>query len=285
MNFPGVPSIVLLRRVSNATYEPSRREHEASQCRVRVALILASCCYLYWLGLQPDIENSRYVVLGFVLSLLSLAVSTVLLAASWFDIAPLRVRVSSGVLHDVSFIALAMYFGGAGSAPFAFLWVLVTLTNGFRFGALFLYYSAILSVIAFGCVYFASEYWQSQGVLSTNLVFVLTVIPVYLGRLLSSLQQAKSKLQLRASADPLTGLLNRAGFEARAAELLDSGDAKAEHVILFCDLDQFKDVNDRAGHAAGDKLLADVAALISKCVRSIDVCGRLGGDEFCLRFR
>jgi diguanylate cyclase (GGDEF)-like protein len=51
--------------------------------------------------------------------------------------------------------------------------------------------------------------------------------------------------------------------------------------VLMLDLDHFKEVNDRHGHAAGDRLLREVAETISKCLRECDVFGRYGGEEFC----
>ena len=54
------------------------------------------------------------------------------------------------------------------------------------------------------------------------------------------------------------------------------------HFLLYCDLDHFKNVNDEAGHAAGDKLLSDVGQIIRDCVRGDDLTARLGGDEFCV---
>ena len=53
-------------------------------------------------------------------------------------------------------------------------------------------------------------------------------------------------------------------------------------MLLFCDLDRFKEVNDIAGHAAGDKLLTDIGDIIRQSVRRDDLCGRMGGDEFCI---
>ncbi|GAB1642118.1 diguanylate cyclase [Krasilnikovia sp. MM14-A1259] len=76
--------------------------------------------------------------------------------------------------------------------------------------------------------------------------------------------------------DALTGILNRRGFEQRfAAEMAHSGVS-----LLLLDLDRFKEVNDRQGHAAGDALLRWVAITLRGNVRPTDVVGRLGGDEF-----
>jgi diguanylate cyclase (GGDEF)-like protein len=87
--------------------------------------------------------------------------------------------------------------------------------------------------------------------------------------------EARQALRHRAWHDPLTGLANRALFEERLAE----ADAPA---VLFVDLDAFKPINDRFGHAAGDEVLRIVARRLQTCVRATDTVARLGGDEFAL---
>lgn len=89
-----------------------------------------------------------------------------------------------------------------------------------------------------------------------------------------------AELESRVDEDPLTGLLNRRGFERaleRALAYVRRYGATA--ALLFLDLDGFKTVNDRHGHAAGDWALGRVARLISGNVRASDVVARIGGDE------
>jgi diguanylate cyclase (GGDEF)-like protein len=86
-----------------------------------------------------------------------------------------------------------------------------------------------------------------------------------------------------ARTDPLTGLYNRLGFDELAArELSRARRNGAAITLLTFDLDGFKQVNDRQGHAAGDQLLRAVATAIRKAIREIDVAARLGGDEFAV---
>jgi diguanylate cyclase (GGDEF)-like protein/PAS domain S-box-containing protein len=85
----------------------------------------------------------------------------------------------------------------------------------------------------------------------------------------------------QATHDPLTGLVNRAEFGQRLDKALQSAkDFENTHALLFLDLDQFKIVNDTAGHVAGDELLKQISSLLAGQLRGRDTLGRLGGDEF-----
>jgi diguanylate cyclase (GGDEF)-like protein len=96
------------------------------------------------------------------------------------------------------------------------------------------------------------------------------------GRLAEQLRRA-------ATTDPLTGLANRRAWETEAGRALSHAVRTGEPVtIAVLDLDHFKDVNDRAGHEAGDALLRDLTARWSAELREADLLGRYGGDEFVL---
>jgi diguanylate cyclase (GGDEF)-like protein/PAS domain S-box-containing protein len=91
------------------------------------------------------------------------------------------------------------------------------------------------------------------------------------------------EMSFRATHDPLTGLLNRSEFEQRLGTALHQATLDGtQHTLLYMDLDQFKLVNDACGHAAGDLLLRQVAALLQRSVRAQDTIARLGGDEFAI---
>jgi diguanylate cyclase (GGDEF)-like protein len=88
------------------------------------------------------------------------------------------------------------------------------------------------------------------------------------------------KMESIATSDPLTGVLNRRGFEQKAAERLSASDDNATGALLFVDLNDFKQINDRFGHEVGDELLRVAAERLQKGLRSCDIIGRPGGDEF-----
>jgi len=90
-----------------------------------------------------------------------------------------------------------------------------------------------------------------------------------------------SDLEARADVDPLLDVLNRRGFERELKRALAHIKRYGtEAALMFVDLDDFKGVNDRYGHGAGDALLKAVAREFVGHVRASDVVGRLGGDEF-----
>lgn len=90
-----------------------------------------------------------------------------------------------------------------------------------------------------------------------------------------------AQLAHEASHDALTGLVNRVEFERRvAAAIARVRQEGAAHTLMYLDLDQFKVVNDTCGHAAGDELIRQMAAVMRQQLRKGDTLARLGGDEF-----
>jgi diguanylate cyclase len=96
----------------------------------------------------------------------------------------------------------------------------------------------------------------------------------------------QKKIAHSALHDALTGLPNRAAFLTRLNEaIIEAREEQRVHALCFVDLDHFKQVNDRAGHAAGDALLQETAKIIALNCSKKDVPARLGGDEFALLIR
>ncbi|WP_243657835.1 diguanylate cyclase domain-containing protein [Parafrankia sp. BMG5.11] len=102
-------------------------------------------------------------------------------------------------------------------------------------------------------------------------------------RLLARVEEKQRQLHHQAFHDPLTGLANRALFADRLTRALAARECRPRRLaVLFCDLDDFKDVNDGLGHAAGDELLKITAARLSAQDRAADTVARFGGDEFAI---
>jgi diguanylate cyclase (GGDEF)-like protein/PAS domain S-box-containing protein len=94
-------------------------------------------------------------------------------------------------------------------------------------------------------------------------------------------KEAESQIVYQAGHDSLTGLPNRMLFHDRLAQALAGARRHGGRLaVLFLDLDQFKVVNDTLGHAAGDRLLIEIAGRLQQAVRGSDTVARVGGDEF-----
>ncbi|MFN8533426.1 MAG: diguanylate cyclase [Dehalococcoidia bacterium] len=91
----------------------------------------------------------------------------------------------------------------------------------------------------------------------------------------------EQQLRYQAFHDSLTGLVNRRMFLDRLDQAL-GGERPVQVAVLFIDLDGFKEINDRFGHAAGDELLKAVAKRLAGCTRAEDLIVRYGGDEFAV---
>lgn len=96
-------------------------------------------------------------------------------------------------------------------------------------------------------------------------------------------RKISQKLAYHAKHDTLTGLLNRYEFEKRLLRVVETArNDGTEHALCYLDLDQFKVVNDSAGHVAGDELLRQLSGILKKNIRKRDSVARMGGDEFAI---
>jgi diguanylate cyclase (GGDEF)-like protein len=150
--------------------------------------------------------------------------------------------------------------------------------GGFAHGILL----AVASVVAWHLVEIAQHPGLNPGVSLWNGVvrfcfFVMT------SSLLTRQHLAMRREQMMARTDPLTGAANgRTFYEVAQLELQRSGRTRRPFTMAYLDVDNFKKVNDRLGHAAGDALLCRLAETIRRHTRGHDLLARLGGDEFAL---
>jgi diguanylate cyclase (GGDEF)-like protein len=184
---------------------------------------------------------------------------------------------SVGVVAAAILLAVGTEFGPwpRGHTPTVFLLPVLAAAAAWRPPAV-----AVLAVVGLAFVVMdavraglAPATWAVSA-----LTFVLAAaMAVVFAREREAARWHASALAAAARRDPLTGLLNRAGFAERLAEICSAGTPVA---LLYLDLDGFKAINDVHGHAAGDAVLVDVARRLAESVRAGDIAARLGGDEF-----
>jgi diguanylate cyclase (GGDEF)-like protein/PAS domain S-box-containing protein len=106
-------------------------------------------------------------------------------------------------------------------------------------------------------------------------------VRIGVGHEVTELRRAELELEHRANHDSLTGLVNRERMRAELQAAIDrAADEGGGLALLYIDLDGFKRVNDRGGHAAGDRLLRELAGRMQRAVGQNDLVARVGGDEF-----
>ncbi len=127
-------------------------------------------------------------------------------------------------------------------------------------------------------------FWVHVETLRTNLLQDPNVRGIVLNtRDVSERKAFEEQLEHQAFHDTTTGLANRALFRDRVEHALERQIRDDRPVsILFMDLDDFKTINDSLGHAAGDRMLAEVGERLRHCLRAADTAARLGGDEFAI---
>jgi diguanylate cyclase (GGDEF)-like protein len=126
--------------------------------------------------------------------------------------------------------------------------------------------------------------WTAAGMPSPLLVAIVAAasVAVLIG-VRAPLERERDALRDSALSDPLTGIANRRALLGRADyEIARHTRARHTFAVVMLDLDGFKSLNDRFGHAAGDDLLRDVASSLTRAMRAQDTVARLGGDEFCV---
>ncbi len=144
-------------------------------------------------------------------------------------------------------------------------------------GAIFLFPVALATVSPEGDVNSVARGWIA--------VFAIEILLYVVGTAFIVLILAKDRTmhayKLAAATDPLTGLLNRRGFfEAAAGMMTRYGRNRTPISMLAIDLDHFKSINDRYGHAVGDAVLQLFAKVVGQTMRATDIVGRIGGEEF-----
>lgn len=123
--------------------------------------------------------------------------------------------------------------------------------------------------------------YQIQKIESDELLEILKNHPYVFVEHLLKPNCFYSRVKHRIWLDPLTGIFNRRYFENHLSKELQRS-SRYDHPlsILFLDIDQFKKVNDEFGHQVGDRVLLDLAQILERNLRSVDVIARYGGDEF-----
>lgn len=245
--------------------------------RLVSAVIVAA--FMWWLPSPP-------LLLSLPLVFASIGAYAAFSAAAGYIV--LRGRASSGLIHLALWVDIiagaALLLNDPFEVPPTIVFLLLAvLGNGLQHGRR-LFMQGLVGV----SVTLAAALLLRQGLLLGAFPYPLAflLLPLVLGTyyfyvVITRIEALKQHAELRSEEDPLTRLPNRRAFRRAAAYLLQlSHRTGTPLVVMYADFDNFKMVNDRHGHAMGDKALCQFADIIRRNIRGADLAARLGGDEF-----
>jgi diguanylate cyclase (GGDEF)-like protein len=187
----------------------------------------------------------------------------------------LRALIASAIITAYTWLTAYEFWRGR-SEQLVSRWPAIFML--FAHGALYLLRTPLISVLPF-----APENSMYGSVWLTVLSFEALLFTISVAFILLAMAKERTELRHRNAAllDPLTGIANRRSFLADANLLAKRHYANPHPTaVLLIDLDHFKSINDRFGHAIGDRVLELFTQTARKSVRSTDLLGRLGGEEF-----
>jgi diguanylate cyclase (GGDEF)-like protein len=187
----------------------------------------------------------------------------------------LRFLLASGIITTYTWLTAFEFWRGR-SEPLVSRWPAIFML--FAHGALYLLRTPLAAMLPWSPTTQVFESVWFTVLSFEALLFTIAIAFIFLA-------MAKERTEFRhktaAMVDPLTGIANRRAFLHDASELTRRNAAGSEQIaVLLMDLDHFKSINDRFGHAVGDRVLQVFAESTQDTIRPADLFGRLGGEEF-----
>jgi diguanylate cyclase (GGDEF)-like protein len=210
-------------------------------------------------------------------SLVWLIVAHLPVVGSHFEI---RFLLASGIITTYTWLTAYEFWRGRAE-PLVSRWPAIFML--FAHGSLFLLRTPLAAMLPWPPV---SQ--QFESVWLTVLSFEALMFTISIAFILLAMAKERTEFLHRTAAliDPLTGIANRRSFLNDATELTNRNAATASPTaVLLMDLDHFKSINDRFGHAVGDRVLQIFAESTRETIRAADLFGRLGGEEFAVVLR
>jgi len=300
-------------RVEHAQVAPAAQQQNLQRSRLVAPVVaLVNLLFVLWLGLTLALQAHGDQAFELLLALLlaHLAMALLFAALGWAAHA-LRhsVKTMAGKALPLSMVAAALAFSvGFVALNQPVMPGITTFWVGCMIVAALMYWPPVPSALVYAAAYvvfFQALGWTQtdaallhanriNGLAAVSMGWILSVLlwrnftslQLYQTQLESAnteLQNRQKELQRLTRLDGLTGLYNRSTFvELTRQELARAQRQGSATSILLLDLDLFKHVNDTWGHPAGDAVLKNVATVANSSVRSTDLVGRLGGEEFII---
>ena len=241
-----------------------------------VTFIVCAAGFGYVLGWDTPHESTVAILIG-----LAAVGGGVILALPWQDIVRWRYRevvFTAWSLLDVALIIALAAVQGGGDSVFVALLVIPIVFAAVSYPRALVWAISAIVVASYIVLALASDTGGAYILMFAATLACTALMGDWQAR---NHERRRELLAIASRTDPLTGALNRRGFQQASAALL-AGVSRLGHPasLVLLDLDKFKAFNDSHGHAAGDELLCWAVARIRSSLRPTDSLARLGGDEF-----
>jgi len=235
--------------------------------------LLFTAFALTWTGARVFDHRRPRPVLLFGGALLWLALCRVPGFADAWDV---RVLLSSGIVAAYTWATAFEFWRGRGE-PLVSRWPAIFML--FAHGALYLLRTPIGAMLPWSPT--GNEVFQSVWMTVLSFEALLFTISIAFILLAMAKERTEHRHKTAALVDPLTGVANRRAFlQDSETQLRRQAADPRPLAVMLLDLDNFKSINDRFGHAVGDRVLHLFAQVAGNCLRRADLFGRLGGEEF-----
>lgn len=253
--------------------------------------LLICCCYFLILTLLNVFYFSSYDIALIDTSGLIASLSICI----WFN-KTAQVSKAAWVVALMIVSLIMLFIVSAKGHAHSLFWA--TLIPPFTFFLVGRNWGSILSSIAFGiCAYLV--YLQQQLSITIGLSALFNFIEVSIAHVLlfrfyektrfsaySHLSKRNAEIKQLAETDKLTGLYNRQKFDFELSQLLsENNNERKSNIVMICDIDHFKKVNDTYGHLAGDNVLSEFANILQNKLTNSALIARWGGEEFTIILR
>lgn len=277
--------------------------HDAIQLRTRVAhFALPILYFLLVLWLVEGIALGRFAVdLGYEtsLALVSMGILAMLGILTVWLVRKARIATAGHVLGLAyfGFAVLQSFDLPQSTSLMSFGFYAAIVSVGAIVGGLTAYYYAVAAILAMLSIWLQNPslmseplsqstglpFLVSQGALFLGLAALLHFLSIQIQNTLARMRDQADEMKQLALTDPLTDLSNRRHLLSRLKyEHERSLRYQRSLSLIFIDLDDFKEVNDRFGHLVGDKVLRGIGQALRSSIRSTDLLARIGGDEFAI---
>ena len=240
--------------------------------------ILFTAFAFTWTGARVFDHRKPQPILLFAGAAVWLVVCRIPGFANSFDA---RVLLSSGIITAYTWAAAYEFWRGR-SEPLVSRWPAIFML--FAHGSLYLLRTPFAAMLP----WLPTNDQMFESVWLTVLSFEALLFTIAIAFILLAMAKERTEHRHKTAAlvDPLTGIANRRAFlqDSEAQLKRQAADPRPTAVMLL-DLDNFKSINDRFGHAIGDRVLEIFADAASRCIRHVDIFGRLGGEEFAALLR